>query len=124
VKYSELPLSAQLAITVWKRSETQTMPVPLVASTFHLFSKGGLLRRGLHKLHLWLETMADESQYDNKTPSKIYRDAKNGLDPELDEIDRLNRLIAKYERGDIGKISWLDPLVFGEIERIKEVRII
>ena len=38
------------------------------------------------------------------------------------EVDRLDKIARKYERGDIAKVDWLDGLVFQEIENIKQVR--
>ena len=39
------------------------------------------------------------------------------------EVDRLDKIARKYERGDIAKVDWLDGLVFQEIENIKQVRV-
>lgn len=124
MKYSEIPFNTQLAITIWKRIKWK--PQPLSGTTFRLFSKGGLLRRGQHKLHLWLDVEADPSQQTCSTPSKLNNGSGNrsSREPVGDEIDRLNRLMNKYERGDIVKVNWLDPLIFKEIDDIKEVLLI
>ncbi|KAJ3041544.1 Phosphatidylinositol (PI) 3-kinase [Rhizophlyctis rosea] len=36
-------------------------------------------------------------------------------------MDRLEKLMRKYERGDIPRVDWLDHLVFREIEKINKV---
>ncbi|KAL1924281.1 uncharacterized protein VTP21DRAFT_7316 [Calcarisporiella thermophila] len=107
IKYRDLPASAQLAITVWDIYGPRT-PVPVGGSTFKLFGKNNTLRRGKHKLHIWPEREADGSIL-TTTPSKI----DNG-----DEMDRLEKLMKKHEKGDMRRVEWLDNLVFRQIEKI------
>ena len=69
------------------------------------------LRRGKHRLLLWPGREADGSVETN-TPSKV--DTR-------DEMGRLEKLVKKYERGDLPKSEWLDKLAFRKMEEIHAV---
>lgn len=40
---------------------------------------------------------------------------------ERGELERLEKLVNKYERGQIQRVDWLDRLAFKSMERIKEL---
>ncbi|KAF8515401.1 atypical/PIKK/PI3K protein kinase [Hysterangium stoloniferum] len=107
IKYCDLPLTSQIAITVWD-IEGPRQAAPVGGSTFRLFGKKCTLRRGKHRLLLWRSEEADGSA-DSRTPSKL--GAK-------DEMGRLEKLVKKYERGDLPKSDWLDKLAFRRMEEI------
>jgi phosphatidylinositol 3-kinase len=71
------------------------------------------LRRGKHRLLLWPGIEADGS-VESTTPSKI--------PGTTDEMGRLEKLVKKYERGDLPKSEWLDKLTFRKMEEIHAVR--
>ncbi|KAF3432565.1 hypothetical protein FNV43_RR27305 [Rhamnella rubrinervis] len=64
------------------------------------------------KLKLWPGTVADRL-FPIKTPGKIPRH-------EIGELERLKKLVNKYERGQIKCVDWLDWLAFKTMEKIKE----
>jgi hypothetical protein len=66
------------------------------------------LRRGKHRLVLWPGVEADGSA-ETTTPSKL-----GGRD----EMGRLEKLVKKYERGDLPKSEWLDKLTFRKMEEV------
>ncbi|KAI9006944.1 kinase-like domain-containing protein [Hyaloraphidium curvatum] len=112
VKYRDLPRNAQVAFTVWE-AYAPGQPRVVGGTTFRLFGKTNVLRTGKHKLHLWSGRGADGTA-ESSTLSK------QG-DPTA--MDRLQKLMRRYENGDVPHVDWLDNMVFREIEKInmKEV---
>ncbi|KAJ3188349.1 Phosphatidylinositol (PI) 3-kinase [Gaertneriomyces sp. JEL0708] len=110
IRYRDLTLSSQLAFTVWD-AYAPRKPVPLGGSTFRVFGKHNTLKTGKHKLFLWPWQEAD-GQEDTSTPSKVVSDH---------DMDRLEKLMRKYEAGDLQRMEWLDRLVFREIENINKM---
>ncbi|KAN0093130.1 phosphatidylinositol 3-kinase [Tylopilus felleus] len=107
IRYCDLPLSSQITFTVWDIGAPRTA-VPVGGTTFRLFGKKWTLRRGKHRLLLWPGKEADGSM-DTTTPSKL------GI---KDEMGRLEKLVKKYERGDLPKSDWLDKMAFRRMEEI------
>ncbi|TFK40222.1 kinase-like domain-containing protein [Crucibulum laeve] len=107
VRYCDLPLSSQITFTVWDIGGPRTA-VPVGGSTFRLFGKKWTLRRGKHRLLLWPGIEADGS-VESTTPSKL---------EVRDEMGRLEKLVKKYERGDLPKSDWLDKMAFRKMEEI------
>lgn len=110
IKYRDLPLSAQLAITVYDIAGPRQVAV-VGGSTMRLFGKKATLKKGKQRLFLWKGKEADGG-VESETPSKI------GL---KDEMGRLEKLVKKHERGDITRMDWLDKLAFRQIEQIHAV---
>jgi len=110
VKYKDLPLDSQVAITLWDIYAPRK-PIPIGGTTFMLFGRNYTIKRGKRKLFLWPNQEADGS-IDSKTPSNV--------PGELTEMDRLEKLIRKYERGGLNEVEWLDKMVFREIEKIHQ----
>ncbi|KAJ3163607.1 Phosphatidylinositol (PI) 3-kinase [Geranomyces michiganensis] len=109
LRYRDLPLSSQLAFTIWDVYAPRKA-VPLGGTTFRLFGKYNTLRKGKHKLFVWPWREADGLDH-TSTPSKI--DTQS-------EMDRLEKLMRKYERGDMARVEWLDQLSFREIEKVNK----
>ncbi|KAG1740390.1 kinase-like domain-containing protein [Suillus occidentalis] len=107
IRYCDLPLSSQITFTVWDIGAPRTA-VPVGSSTFRMFGKKWTLRRGKHRLLLWAGQEADGSMQ-TKTPSKL---------GSRDEMGRLEKLVKKYERGDLPKSDWLDNMAFRKMEEI------
>ncbi|KAL4247958.1 Phosphatidylinositol 3-kinase VPS34 [Abortiporus biennis] len=107
VRYCDLPLNSQITFTVWDISGPRSAS-PVGGSTFRLFGKKWTLRRGKHRLLLWPGKEADGSS-DTTTPSKVGT---------RDEMGRLEKLVKKYERGDLPKSDWLDALAFRKMAEI------
>ena len=61
---------------------------------------------------LWPDREADGAN-ESTTPSKMGT---------RDETGRLEKLIKKYDRGDLPKSDWLDTLVFRKMGEIHKVR--
>ncbi|KAG2051713.1 putative atypical/PIKK/PI3K protein kinase [Suillus hirtellus] len=110
VRYCDLPLSSQITFTVWDIGAPRTA-VPVGGTTFRMFGKKWTLRRGKHRLLLWAGQEADGSMQ-TKTPSKLGN---------RDEMGRLEKLVKKYERGDLPKSDWLDNMAFRKMEEIHAV---
>ncbi|KAJ3755606.1 armadillo-type protein, partial [Lentinula raphanica] len=108
IRYCDLPLSAQITFTIWDIAGPRSA-APVGGTTFRLFGKKWTLRRGKHRLLLWPGIEADGS-VDSATPSKI--------PGTTDEMGRLEKLVKKYERGDLPKSEWLDKMTFRKMEEI------
>lgn len=110
-KYRDLTADAQLAFTVWDVSSLK-QDVVIGGATFCLFNSKKQLKTGQQKLRLWPGRKADGS-VPTTTPGKVPKSERG-------EIERLEKLVNKYERGQIPRIEWLDELAFRAIEKIKE----
>ncbi|KAJ7071604.1 atypical/PIKK/PI3K protein kinase [Mycena amicta] len=99
--------ASQVVFTVWDIAGPRAA-VPVGGSTFRLFGKKWSLRRGKHRLHLWRGVEGDGS-VDTSTPSKL---------DERDEMGRLEKLVKKYERGDLQKSEWLDKMAWRKMEEV------
>ncbi|ESK92357.1 atypical pikk pi3k protein kinase [Moniliophthora roreri MCA 2997] len=107
IRYCDLPLSAQITFTVWDIAGPRAA-IPIGGTTFRLFGKKWTLRRGKHRLLLWPGIEADGS-VESTTPSKL---------EVRDEMGRLEKLVKKYERGDLSKSDWLDKMTFRKMEEV------
>ncbi|XP_073105655.1 phosphatidylinositol 3-kinase, root isoform isoform X1 [Elaeis guineensis] len=110
-KYRDLTSQAQLAFTVWDVSCGNNDGLVGGATVF-LFNSKKQLKAGRKKLRLWPGKEADGT-IPSTTPGKVPK-------CEQGEIERLERLVNKYERGQIQHIDWLDRLTFKAVEKIKE----
>ncbi|KAI0709903.1 atypical/PIKK/PI3K protein kinase [Earliella scabrosa] len=107
IRYCDLPLNSQITFTVWDIAGPRSA-VPVGGTTFRLFGKKWTLRRGKHRMILWPDREADGAN-ESTTPSKM---------GQRDESGRLEKLIKKYERGDLPKSDWLDTLTFRKMREI------
>ncbi|KAI7904394.1 kinase-like domain-containing protein [Cokeromyces recurvatus] len=108
IKYCELPSSAQFAITVWDTIGPRKVK-PVGGTTLQIFSKQFTLRKGKHKLYLWANCEAD-GNHNTSTPSKLKKNDN--------EMDKLEKLVKRYDCGDICPEEWLDVMAFRQIENI------
>jgi hypothetical protein len=94
-----LPVTSVAVFTVWDSG-----PVAVGSTTIPLFSDtSGKLRKGRKKMMLWLKR-------DGRGGESTRWDAA-----ELDESDRLERCLLRYEKQKTSRIGWLDALSFAEI---------
>ncbi|PSS28620.1 Phosphatidylinositol 3-kinase [Actinidia chinensis var. chinensis] len=110
-KYRDLTANSQLALTVWDVSCGKTEGL-IGGATISLFNTKKQLKTGRHKLRLCSGKEADGS-IETATPGKVPKE-------ECGELERLEKLVNKYERGQIQRIDWLDRLAFKAMEKIKE----
>lgn len=110
-KYRDLTHNSQLALTVWDVSCGKNEGL-VGGATIRLFNGNRQLKTGKHKLRLWPGKEADGS-IDSTTPGKVPKEERG-------ELERLEKLVNKYERGQIQRIDWLDRLAFKAMEKIKE----
>ncbi|KAF2555309.1 hypothetical protein F2Q68_00017566 [Brassica cretica] len=138
-KYRDLTVHSQLAITVSKHIACLFLwyflcllisESPLVAgmgcflrktegliggATILLFNSKMHMKSGKQKLRLWQGKEADGS-FPTSTPGKVPRH-------ECGELERLEKLMNKFERGQIQSIDWLDRLMLNSLDKIKEQEI-
>ncbi|KAL6187502.1 hypothetical protein ACLB2K_038900 [Fragaria x ananassa] len=110
-KYRDLTGHSQLALTVWDVSCGKDEGL-IGGATILLFNNKKQLKTGKQKLRLWQGKVADGS-FPTLTPGKVPRNERG-------ELERLEKLVNKYERGQIQCVDWLDRLAFKAMERIKE----
>ncbi|TVY83938.1 Nodule isoform of Phosphatidylinositol 3-kinase [Lachnellula suecica] len=126
VNYSNLPLSSQLAITIWDLSPkggegAQGHAIPFGGTTLPLFDQENQLQKGRQKCYLHRRKAAD-GLHSSATPStpptrRKGKDITQKIDKESDELDRLEKLFKKHEMGEIPRVEWLDQLVFRGVEK-------
>ncbi|CAI0385998.1 unnamed protein product [Linum tenue] len=109
-KYRDLGRYSQLALTVWDVSHGKNEGL-IGGATIPLFNSKLQLKTGKQKLRLWLGKVADGS-FPTTTPGKVPRHERG-------ELERLEKLLNKYERGQIQRVDWLDWLTFKAMEKIK-----
>ncbi|KAI9359230.1 kinase-like domain-containing protein [Zopfochytrium polystomum] len=109
VSYKDLPLSTLVAFTVWD-SYGPRRAEPIGGAAVPLFNRNNTLRKGKHKLQMWYWSEADGHTL-TTTPGKV---------EDSSEMDRLERIMRQYERGDLPRVDWMDYLVFREIESINK----
>ena len=102
VKYRDLMMSAQLALTIWEDREDADGPSVLGGTTLPLFSKKGRLKSGTQILHVWASREADET-VPSSTPGK--------LSPEEHGVARrVQKVMKRMKRGEVMPVPWLDNL--------------
>ena len=132
ITISTLPLSSQLAITVWDLSPTggqgtRGHAVPFGGTTIPLFDKDSTLQKGRQKCRLYRHRAADGFSFTTTPatpPAQKTRGGKGMSDsyltsPEEEELERLEKLFKKHEMGEIPRVDWLDKLVFKAVEKQK-----
>ncbi|CAJ1931444.1 unnamed protein product [Sphenostylis stenocarpa] len=108
-KYRDLTAQSQLTFTVWDLSHGEGL---IGGATILLFNNKKQLKTGKQKLRLWAGKEADGT-FPTSTPGKVPRHERG-------ELERLEKLVNKYERGQIQRVDWLDRLTFKSMDRIKE----
>lgn len=111
-KYRDLTAHSQLAFTVWDVSCGKDEGL-IGGATILLFNNKMQLKTGKQKLRLWPGKEADGS-FPTTTPGKVPKHERG-------EVERLEKLVNKYERGQIQCVDWLDRLTFKAMEKIKEL---
>ena len=133
INISTLPLTSQIAITVWDLSPTggkgaRGHAIPFGGTTIPLFDKDDTLQKGRQKCRLHRNKCADglSSTTTPATPA-IPRDySRNGagktpiVKEEEEELERLEKLFKKHEMGEIPRVDWLDQLVFEAVRKKRQ----
>ncbi|TPX42182.1 hypothetical protein SeLEV6574_g05723 [Synchytrium endobioticum] len=110
IAYCDLPVTSVLTFTIWNVYKPR-QPSVVGGATFSLFGRNNsTMKKGRHKLFIWPTKVADGNQ-NTTTPSKVSNTT---------EMDRLEKLMRKYDRRDLVHSDWLDHLAFREIERINQ----
>lgn len=132
ISVSTLPLSSQLAVTVWDVSPTggegaRGHSVPFGGTTIRLFDKDNTLQKGKHKCKIYRHKAADGFS-STKTPAfpkpRIHRGMEHrcdhALQPEEEELERVEKLFKRHEMGEIPRVDWLDQLVFKAVDKKRQ----
>ena len=128
---ASLPLTAQLAITIWDLSPFQAdgesgHAVPFGGTTVRLFDKDDTLQKGRQKCKVYRCKAADGSA-SSTTPAvpppkrgqAQNEDTDEGPSQQEDELERLEKLLKKLEMEEIPRNDWLDAMVFRQIEKLQ-----
>ncbi|KXS19899.1 phosphatidylinositol 3-kinase [Gonapodya prolifera JEL478] len=113
VKFRDLPITTQLVLNVYEPYTPQNYKI-VGGTAFRLFGPSNTLKTGKHKLLVSTGKKAD-GRVESTTPGYVSGEDK--------EMDRIGKLMRRYERGDVQRLDWLDNLAFREIEKVnaKEV---
>ena len=134
VKISNLPLSSQLAITVWDLSPTggqgaRGHAIPFGGTTVSLYDKDSTLQKGRQKCRLHRHKAADGFS-STTTPAvpPVQRNRGSNIITnshvasfEEQELERLEKLFKKHEMGEVPRVDWLDKLVFKAVEKQRQI---
>lgn len=132
ITYASLPVSAQVAITVWDLSpaedkDSDQHAIPFGGTTIPLFDKDNTLQKGRQRCRIHRFKAADGLS--NTTTPWVIPPARRGrndapqeeaVDEQITEMQRLEELLKKQEMGDIPENPWLDKLVYRKMEKIKD----
>lgn len=131
VTYANLPLSAQLAITVWDLSpaevtDTNLHAVPFGGTTIPLFDRDNTLQTGRQRCRIHRFQAAD-GLANTTTPwiipparqSRNARPLQETVDAQVAEMQRLEGLLKKQEMGELPTNNWLDGLVYKKMMKIR-----
>ena len=127
INISQIPQSAQLAITIWDIAPTgapgaRGHAIAFGGTTISLFDKDNTLQKGRHRCRVHRHKVADGLS-SSTTPAvpiprrKRDRNKSHGLPPEEEELERLEKLLKKHEAGEIPKVDWLDNMVFKLVDK-------
>ena len=130
IRYSDVPLNTQLAITVWDLSpaggeDSRFHAVPFGGTTIQLFDKDNTLQKGRQRCRVHRNKPADgmsSTTTPHVLPAKRNRDGKvvqAHVDARVAELERLEELMKEHEMGEIPENRWLDQLVFRKIEQLQ-----
>lgn len=110
VRYRDLPPSTVVAVTVFATLEHGATH-PVGGSCAPLFSKKGRLKSGRHQLRLWSEREAC-GKHPHRTPGRVPASERG-------QLERLERLLRRFNRGEVPSVPWLDRLAFAEIATLR-----
>ena len=130
---SSLPLTSQLAITVWDVSlpgekGDKGRAIPFGGTTIPLFDQDSTLQKGRQKCKLYRH-MAADGHAQTSTPalpkpprgrSKRSANRVQAKSAKELELERLEKLFKKHEMGEIPRVDWLDYLVFESVRKKRE----
>jgi phosphatidylinositol 3-kinase len=129
IDYADIPLSAQLAITVWDLSPSGGNgaighSIPFGGTTILLFDKDNTLRNGRQRCHIHRFVAADglsKSTTPSTLPSKRVSPQSKSQEEDKDasELQRLEELLKKHEMGELPRNEWLDNMVFQRISELE-----
>eukprot|EP01125_Pyxidicula_operculata_P018418 TRINITY_DN653_c0_g4_i1.p1 TRINITY_DN653_c0_g4~~TRINITY_DN653_c0_g4_i1.p1 ORF type:complete len:866 (+),score=208.78 TRINITY_DN653_c0_g4_i1:55-2652(+) len=111
VKYRDLPLSTIVVFTI-KAIVAPRKKIDVGGTTFSLFGKKKTLKQGRQKLYVWPGVSGDGSGNPSSTPGRC----PHGQN----EMDKIERLIKKFETQEIPRVDWLDKFVGKAIEKVHE----
>lgn len=129
INYADVPLSTQIAITIWDLSPAGGdgaigHSIPFGGTTISLFYKDNTLLSGRQRCHIHRYKAADGLSSPT-TPSVLPASRASKLsepqqqDADAAELQRLEELLKKHEMGDIPKNEWLDNMVWQRISELE-----
>lgn len=132
ITIATLPLTSQLAITVWDLSPTggegaRGHAIPFGGTTVPLFDKDNTLQKGRQNCKLYLRRAADGFSSTTTPSTPLPQRKEKGHEnnsfentAEEDELERLEKIFKRHEMGEIPRVDWLDKLVFKAVEKKRQ----
>jgi len=110
IKYCDLPLNAEFVFTLWDIIAPK-QKIACGGCALRLFTKRKrTLRKGRHKLHVRLVESGDIM-----SSTSFLGDSVGSHQIEL---DRIEKLLKKYEQGQLPQVDWIDKLALRALEKI------
>lgn len=106
IKYQDLPATTLMVMTLWDVYSPRNA-VAVGGTSFYLFGKNRILRKGRQKLFLYPDQEGDGAD-PSKTPGKL---------PKTNEVDRLEKILKRYDRGLLPHVDWLDQFTRAQVKR-------
>lgn len=122
LKYSDLPLGANLCLTILDCGGGRTREV-VGGTTLPFFGQGGVFQQGQFDLRIWNDRAADgRGPSVCATPGQALPTTTTASagQTEKSDLPRLTALAKKHRAGRIQPVDWLDRLTFAEVERINQ----
>jgi phosphatidylinositol 3-kinase len=106
MKYQDLPSTTMMVMTLWDVYSPRNA-IPVGGTSLYLFGKNRILRKGRQKLYLYPDVEGDGSE-PSKTPGKRRK---------TNEVDRLEKVLKRYERGLLPHVDWLDNFTRAQVKK-------
>ena len=133
INISTLPLSSQLALTIWDFSpvggkSNEGHSIPYGGTTVSLYDRDDTLRKGRQRCYLHRHKAADGFS-STSTPAEIPAVRSQNRNTNIPavtlteqemELERLEAVFKKHEMGEIQRVDWLDRLVFEQVGRMEQ----
>lgn len=121
IRYWHLPRNAELRLHLRSKLGPRQF-VTLGEASFRLFSKNGRLKSGRKKNALNLAHGSAEGGGEEAQHPPAAASGGGAAPPKGESMDRLEKLIQRYDRNAMDRTPWLDRLAFRRIEQINQSR--
>lgn len=119
MKISQIPINAKLKVSLWEFNDNEECI--FAESLLDIFSfEDYTLKRGRQKIALELKDNEPlgHDRYQREGKNEVRSNLKQ--DENLNRIEDIEKLIKRYENGEIAAVDWLDNITFRKIEQLNK----